>query len=310
MAEIVYATSDIGAEGPWLIDYDKLETLENVVNEHWDLLQAAAKPEIVPESIAESDPELHQKMCQLIENMRRFKPDKKFEIHLSRKKRLIVSSFQEANKHPSVYDDLPTGIDVHIECEQGFCEMSLSDSGVHIWTIPKDNSEMQNLAFALWEWAASVRPSKWLQIWQHRIAALDILMPIVIISWIFVGYQNIQRMTQLSAIQAKHAKELLKNGLDKNQEHRAIEFLLTSASKTGTFHFHFPTWIILLCVLTLAVCVILSIRPPRVVVGIGKGKDVIHRWRTWIKFLFYILPTFVFGSFIVPLLWKLIERLL
>jgi hypothetical protein len=104
------------------------------------------------------------------------------------------------------------------------------------------------------------------------------------------------------------AAKLLSKGLSSSDQLKATEIMLALASDYSPAQAHatLPGWYWLLTIGGLGLCLILSF-PPNCVIGLGAGEGRLHRWEVWLKFVFYSVPVFLFTTFLLPALVKLIR---
>lgn len=323
MAEFIYTTST-NISGPWLIDSDKLETLDKTLDEEWTRITKYQEELIKKkvDQIMEEDqyiPKEDDKRALEIESRRKeiearvrsrslYSDDRSITIHLKGNKKVIVKTFGEALRQQSLLEELPISFSALIQSGHIKGEFELRKNGhLDISVSPEHLPESRELFAALKRWASTVSPPKWQQFW------LD-FNPGQWLVWFVVLVIALSVLGNSESVAKKYYKqeamELLKNGLSQDEQLKAIETLL--ALESGYIpkdqSIARPGWVTLLLFGGLMACVVLTITP-KSRIGIGKGQDSINRWRLWIRVVFVLVPVFIFVNVIWPYLSKLVPNL-
>jgi hypothetical protein len=129
---------------------------------------------------------------------------------------------------------------------------------------------------------------------------MAILLVIVSLTW------SAAAELEGAAARKELAGKLLDDGLTEDEQTAAIELLLAiesgyPVSKNGSSRTDPPG--IGLLLIALVVAVVLSF-PPKVAIGVGRGKRAVDRWRTWLRLVSYTVPVLVVWPLLQPHLAK------
>lgn len=324
MAEFIYTTSTaIGA--PILIDADKLEALDKLIDDEYQRLHerlekrlnAEVREKLESESsklrrLADNEGELEEliqkRKTEITEELkvfsfRQFNESRSLTIHLKVNKKVKVSNFGEALRQQPLLDETPVGFALHIQSGEITCEITLRQNGVlDVSVSPEHLPESRELFAALQRWAYTIHAPTWQRLWVEVKGLIWVLWLLALLVGIIVaasGASGGKRVYKQQAIQ------LLKDGLSPDEQLKATEIILALQSDyvpEGQGQ-GFPGWFLLLFFGGLIMCIILSITPPPLI-GIGKGQEMINRWRWWMRFVFIAAPAFLF----INILWPFISR--
>lgn len=307
MAEFIYST-EATIRGPWLVDADKLEALDKVLDEEWERLakrnqesidnvvaqrMGAGERELSPTELQD----IRNRIEKEIRNSYGYKEFRGITILYEGGKRAEVKSFKEAMRQSTLLEGIPTRFDVEVVCGDIRSRISIDQhrGALNISTSPETVPEAKELFAALHRWGATNRPPKWQQIWQTWNG----------IQWVgWVAALPLGLLVSFSANPYKaQARELLKNGVSQENQQRALELLLAIQSeyRPPGQESVFATWLLMFCFGGLAICLVTSFIP-KSVLGIGKGQDRINHWRLWLNIVFYLVPSFIFLNIIWPLI--------
>lgn len=310
MAEFTYTTSKL-ISAPVFIDSDRLKELDKILDDEFARLNKKNE-ELINEKVQEyarENDELSVKSQELIDDMKlrlkssyEFREDRSLTlIFKGDKKKIVVKSFDEAIKEPNLYEEMPIGFDAELRSGDITANIRLKETGsLYISVSPEQLPESRNLFAALFNWAITVRPPKWQEFW------VDI-SPFHWAIWIFLLWIGSTFLAG-SGSPAKNfykaqARQILQEGISQENQSKAIETLLALESGFVPQNqvIETPKWFIILLFGGFLICIILTIKP-KSRIGIGKGQDSIKHWRKWIRFVFYIVPGFIFVNIIFPYL--------
>lgn len=324
MAEFVYTTSST-ISGPWLIDADKLEDLDEILNEHWTSLhkrnqdkrnteieEQLSKDVYVQEAIAnnantpEQIEEVKTERREILESryaslLYHFREARLITIRLGPNKRIEVDSFDEAFKQQILMDEIPTGFRVELVSGDIRCEIDLRRPNyLNISVSPEHLAESRELFAMLQRWANSCRAPKWQQIWLS-LNGLQWFILTLIILFSLVFMNDTESVSK--RIYRERARQLIAEGINDENRSEAIELLLAFQSGYVPSNHPqvplFPWWIKLLLISAFAVCLILAFTP-KSLIGLGKGQDRINIWRVWMRIVFVVIPGVILLNVILP----------
>jgi len=355
MAEFIYTTST-SVRGPWLIDADKLEELDNILGEeearllkrNEERLNAEVERQLQGDYVVDS--KMHQlKLRKLLRDdsppkegeepaRNAEEPDREAEIEkikgerrneirsnlvtrgyggylqsrsltirLKKNKKVIVKSFGEALREQSLSEEMPDGFTFDLRSGDITCTIDMRQNGsLDISVSPEHLPESRELFATLQRWAGPTRPPTWQRFWMS-------LNPIQWALWLCLlmvsGLMIDDSKSHAKEAFRNQAHQLLKDGISQDEQIKAIETILAlqadyvpvgQQSRT-------PGWFMLLIFGGFAICVVLTFTP-KSLIGIGRGQEAIGRWRKWMRFVFMIVPGFIFLNIIWPWLSNIISN--
>lgn len=316
MSEFVYQTSE-SLSGPWLLPGEQLRALDNILSDEYSrliernerLLEVEVEDQLRRELDFESKEnrtkeEIKQKKEQIKKSLRlhhRYSESRELVIFFDKDKRKMkVEKFEDALRESTLMDEVPTRFEAKLECGEIRCEVGLSKyltGNLDIRVSPEHISEARELFVSLLGWAKANRPPKWQRLWR----TLNGFQWILWLAVVWVGFVAISDSSKTPYKQ--EASALLQKGVSPENQLRAIEILLALQSDYSPpgQEMKTPAWLKLLFFGGLITCIVTSIAP-KTVLGIGKGEDKIRFWRWWIRFVFYLVPGFLFLNVIWPML--------
>jgi hypothetical protein len=326
MAELVYKTS-VEIPRPVILGHEALLKLDGILEEYWQILNKHREESIQRQIDREMEegltqyPSLYneeQKKVSLrgrVEKQlaQRYADDAlSISIHFSDDTKLSVRSFSEAMRHHHVTNKTPDGFRVSLRCGEVRCIVALRDDsgGLAIEVSPEGSPNANDLFGALKDWAMRSRAPSWQRFW-HRRRALVVLLWWLWTSSVLAVPLVIYSEATKTDYKAEAAK-LLSKGLSSGDQLKATEIMLALASDytpARVVRFTLPGWYWFLTVGGLALCLILSF-PPNCVIGLGAGEARVRGWRVWLKLVFYSVPIFLFTTFLLPFLVRLVRILL
>lgn len=316
MAEFIYRT-EATLSGPWLVDTDRLEALDKILDDEWERLAKRNREAIqneldkriedsfeirlAKETEGELSPTTLESIRKQVETSIRnsygYKENRKVTIFYEGDRRVEVESFQEATRQSSLLEGIPVRFDVEGVCGDISFEINIDKyrGALNISTSPETVSEAKELFAALHRWGATNRPPKWQQIWKTWNG-------IQWAFWLIAVCGGLIAVVIPGNPYKAQARELVRNGVSQENQQRALELLLAMQSDYRPEQDPvLPAWYLLLLFGGLVVCLVTSFIP-KSILGIGKGQDRIKLWRLWFGFVFYLVPSFVFLNIIWPLI--------
>lgn len=252
----------------------------------------------------------------------RTRPRRSVVFYLSGGRTVRAQRFAEAMTQPHVSGEEPIGFRADIAIGRIEASVSLSKLSRHLlvqpvsatefqvvgeapqlrFTVePSDNQFGQELFGALENWAAEFFPSTWAWTWSR----LKFLCPfLLMVFWVFTAVfwdaaGGIPSST--SPDYRREAHMLLQQGINENNQRKAIELLLAITSayspERHIWKFGRTYWIIFV-----AGTVMLGMLSfcPTVVIGVWKGKQKLTRWRWWMKTVSVTIPSGVITIVLLP----------
>ncbi len=113
------------------------------------------------------------------------------------------------------------------------------------------------------------------------------------------------------------ARQLLQEGMTKEDDHKAIELLLSIEAdyvkpSEGHNSIALPPRPFVVCVLLLFLVSVALSFPAKTTIGIGRGKRILAARRTWLKALNFVFVLFIFlavgGSFLASTIYDYITK--
>jgi hypothetical protein len=310
MGQFVYSTR-LSFSAPVLIDRESLEVLDKIVTDEEQKLVAANEREI--QQVSELNYQKKNrpsswKLEEYIEEQKSTYPfsrrEKRFVVSFLGGKRFDGQSLTEILRQPEVEKDVPVGFSYKLTVGSFEAEIETSrrDHELNIVTSPEHSSASRELFASLQSWANKVKAPAW-QMLLCRFGSYAWVLFLLLFCFSAPALVEQAKDTR-KAVLREQAFQILTNGLKQDQQLKAVELILAFESGFEPPHplkkeilLSRTFWLIFF--LSLAVCVIVSIRPT-VEIGIGRGQARIKLWRRWLTVAFLSLPTWVVGTFFMP----------
>jgi hypothetical protein len=314
MSEFFYQTSE-SLSGPWLLPGEQLRALDKILSDEYSrliernerLLEVEVEDQLRRDLDFESKEirtreEIKQKREQIKKSLRvyhRYTESRELVIFFDKDRRKMkVEKFEDALRESTLMDEVPTRFEAKLECGEIRCDVGLSKylGTLDIRVSPEHISEARELFVSLLGWAKANRPPKWQQLWP----TFNGLQWILWIAVLLISFGVVSDSAKTAYKQ--EASALLQKGVSQENQLRAIEILLalqseySPPSRGGSL----PGWLKLLFFGGLITCIVTSFAP-KTILGIGKGEDKIRFWRRWLRFVFYLVPSFIFLNVVWPI---------
>jgi hypothetical protein len=242
-------------------------------------------------------------------------------IYLTAGRTVKSDHFADAIKQPHLSTEDPLGFRAHLEFGRLNASVSLTKlvqnvvqpisptqfrvlqepSDLVFNVEPSDHRSAPELFGALQNWAADFAPPASLRAWaRYRPGFI-----IVLLLWLGVGglLPILPIPGNLYTAYGGEARKILSEGVNENNQRRAIEIILAIDShnlpesegsswtpgKTYWARYVFGAAILIM----LSSC-------PSVVIGIWKGKQSLHRWRLWMRLIVGAVPGTLFLTVVWP----------
>jgi len=321
MPDYYYRTSS-SEKGPWLLDREQMQGLDELFTAQRLVLQNYRKQKInaqveseLLEALKSDDKKqlnkkekdaLKQTLLERVSERSSFNPDSiMVETRLNRNRKLVTHCIGEAMSHAAIED---AHVEKLIVCMKvadvhAHWEFEKATNRVSINVEPEELKTGRDVFDVINQWLDRNKPPTWQQCWGDICYLLWMAM-------IVIGFGGTALLSQLSAQSLPfrdQAFQLLQSGINATNQVRAIELLLAiqsgyTAQPRPSFY---PQWWFPSVGLALLACVAFSVRPGSHL-GVGAGKKRVQRWRWWVKCISVTFPTLLASSF----LWPRIEELL
>lgn len=327
MAKFIFPNS-IKFSGPWLIGFDQLMELDDILQDEWVKLQKNREDEIqkkVDEQLKEMGSSKNKKIRAEIEKQIKKlfyfdRNSKNIELNLKSGKKLEVSSFRDAAKEKSIVNELPTSFDVKMECLDVNIKLSIEESTfdsqpLRFSVTPASYAENSDFFLKVERWIERLRPAKWLKIWKNlKGFQWGIFFFLFLFISLFALAKVPSKAQEYKKTLIPEAHRILKDGMKNSDQKKALEILL--AMETGYYPKDFqvpksniPNWCLFFLALFFIISIVLSF-PPRSYIGLGRGEKKIKLWQKWLKLIYITIPTLLGTGVLLPLVLDLIKRYL
>jgi hypothetical protein len=314
MAQLSYPT-ELTISAPILVDQTHLTSLDTVLDQYTERLRDEQEARIQTRieralrrrsddqiSSGEDRKQIESEVRAEYERERRG-----VALYLSGGSTLTANRFEEAINQPHLTRELPVGFRCDFEIGQVEASISLRsrwESAIGITVRPNTSIAAQELFGALENWASEIRPPHWQRLW----LAASMWIRFLLFFWVVLGLPFMFFGVEQDAkdVYQPEAKQLLQQGVNANNEQKAIELTLAiisgAGSKSSWFRPGIQGWGFWIA--GLALLVGLSVRP-EAVIGIWEGKRRLKFWRLWIRTVWVSIPVLILRSVIWPRLLKI-----
>lgn len=310
----LYISGEKTIEGPWILNSKSFEELSEVLDSINKSIENSANAELK---------ELAQKSVQkgLFKNIEDALNDKKeyyedsivYEITLisNDNKKLVDNSLKKLLRDVKLTDFSPISIDVEIEYKRtNRFKLTLKKSTEKLYYFIEcyDHSIKEEIKYELERWINKYRPNIFVKYWNQFGGLLAFLFGFIG----FIAYINIEDVKYVnSKLSYTNAiSQLLKQGVNKENETKAIELLLKYTTD------YQPVKIISIktydkqAVVILIISVIIfftMIIKPKTTLGIGKLEKLSKVYVSYTKLMLITLPSMIIIPVIVDWIIKLIN---
>jgi hypothetical protein len=309
MAHLSYPT-ELTIPSPLLIEQRHLTELDTVLDQYSGPLRDEQEQKIQGRieralSRRQSNTDLPDVVRQKIESEIRADYERErraVAVYLSGGRTLAANRFDEAINQPHLTNELPVGFRCDLEIGQVEASITLRSrwaSGVDVTARPNNSAPAQELFGALENWASEIRPPEWQRLWLK----VSWFTRFLLFFWILLGLPFMLFGVEREAkdVYQPEARQLLQQGVNPNNQQRAIELTLAIISEAGTKTDIFRPglrgwgfWVVgFLFLMALSIC-------PEVVIGVWKGKQRLRFWRFWITTVWVSIPALIITSVIWP----------
>lgn len=308
MGQILYP-NDRSYEGPWLIDLNGLEKLDEIVDYEWTKIkehnevrineEVECKLKALPEDARDQKRPTIEKE---VRNSYMYKSDKrKLTMKLKSGNKIVAPSFREASREPGVTNETPVGFVLELKSGEVNAKIAMNEYTRDDLSLSMDSPEpsvTRDFFFQIDRWVKCYKPPLWVKIWKsiqgfHWFLMLSIAL--VYLQFVTTGSGTYKK--ELTA----EAHKIIENGIDSTESNRALEILLLLQSNyvpenVGMGKLISKTTIVIFSV-GLFICIILSFIP-KSYLGFGKGEKKVRFWKIWLRWISVTIPS----SILLPVL--------
>lgn len=303
--------TDISLSGAWHFTPEKLQALDEVVDDIRNGFQKdrsrrigtalkltlARNKDALAALSADERNEWKKKERRRIADSYPFDEDSRATVIDFKSKREIQSDcFAAVLNKPELAGEMPVGFRVSVKCARHELRVRFDGNpfgGLYIRAEPRGSPLSADAINRIVRWAEQARLPRALSIWRELAGFQWMLFFFVVLVSITYATGAAKRAAQHSL--KREAHELLRGGVESNEEKRAIEILLSlqtdfdpggvrSADRT---FWEIMTWLIPLFLLALGFHF-----APSTAIGVGLGARKLRRQRTvlkWMKVLFTVV---------------------
>lgn len=305
-------------KGPWILNQNDFEDLENVIIEIEKYLAQSLEIEIIEFVEAEntketlSPSEKQKKINDASQRHSFVRREKKITLISSDGKRLIGDSIREVLKDSAI--DLFDPKEFHVFIEYGNSnnikfEFPINlDGDLRLDINCFDLSKSNDIRLDFNNWLSKRRPERKIQFWSGwgQVMAIFLAIPILILSFIVftTDYSTYQSVVKYES------NELLKQGIDSSNIYKAVELLVKQQTNYVPSDFvpqkieKDPVYLRWLCITVFLF--IVAVIPPVTIIGLGKRKRKVELYKVWIKIVTVTVP----AALIIGPFWDYIRHLL
>ena len=222
-------------------------------------------------------------------------------LDLGNKKKIQVESFAKALSNVDLLNEVPRSFELSFSAGEHRFSMNLDKSSLSYRVSPEHHPTSRDLFAGLEQWAKSVSAPSWQKYWlEWSFFAILLWLLLVSISVLVVASSSDPSVE----LYRQQAYEILKDGVNLDNQSKAIETLLALTSRYRAPSLppaQIPTWFWVLIGTSGIASILLNIKP-KSVLGIGKGQELIGRWRLYIRIVFIIIPAFILVNILTPFL--------
>jgi hypothetical protein len=285
MINLIFPTKTF-LEGPWLISPKSLGELDAIIDEYCGKLEARRT------KLLRNDTNEFKKKYEHLESKYRKEVNRQIRYYkeqsiYSRSRRLFhiylqdaptytCESFNEAFRERYLLDKKPTGFGIDVLSGDIRCQVriELSSPDLEINIEPEEATEAQEIYTSVYQWAIELRRHAighriWGKFANH--GGKIIVAGLLLYSFLFGMTQN-AGVTDLR----QQLSDLQRQGITESNVAEAVNLLILLQNNEIIL----TPWLIIYPIILLYLALVLFIRP-RVVIGIGKGRDSLIFWRIW-----------------------------
>lgn len=307
--------NSIDMAGPWQLSLSDLSGLDAVIDLELQRLEAYREKQLseqieeyrkqYPQKEGRQDAigDLREKLASIHDLT---KVNRRLSIAVSNGDRVEIATFAEARRLQAVEEMKVTSFDIRLSTGRVNCSISmLKSGGLTIECSPPDSHIAREVYISMKQWAQDHQPATLLRIWRMGVWSLGAAALVQLIFFTL----RLTSVTSHTPDYRQAARGLLEGGLTADEQLRATELVLKVVTKFGetTERTHMSGrelfWQIIITAILL-----LSLRAPPNVIGIGKGAADLAFWRWWQRGVVLGIPAFVAIAIIENLVQSLGPR--
>lgn len=305
-------------KGPWILNQNDFEDLENVIIEIEKYLAQSLEIEIIEFVESESTTntlspdEKQKKISDVAQRYAFIRREKKITLISSDGKRLIGGSIREILKDSSLDSFDPKEFHVFIEYgNNNSINLEIpanTDGKLRLDINCFDLSKSNDIRLDFNNWLSKRRPDRKIQFWSEWAQPMAIFLatPIIIFSILFFDTDY----STYHSVVKRESMELLEKGIDSSNVYQAVELLMKEQINYPPKDFvpqkieSDPIYLIWLCITSFLF--IVAAIPPVTIIGLGKRKRKVELYKVWIKIVTVTVP----AALIIGPFWGYIRHLL
>lgn len=325
---IQYPTT-IEISGPWLLDDESLLQLDAIVDEEFQRLESRRKALIEEEArkkvqeriesgFIKKGTEKEKEYLEIYINDPSYSlalSNRQVSLLLKNKVTYTTDKFTSALRDNALLDEIVTGFSVDIESSDIRCKVYTKNwsNELAVNVSPETNNEAREIFVSLRNWAEKNTSSYWKQLW----GKIDFPLFFVWLMVIFIGFMLWSMSISSTAVTSDaklRAHDLLDSGITQQNSLEAIELLLIIQTgydpSARAVVREIPTWLMIVFWSGLILNILLSFKPKTPILGIGKGRSLILKWRFWQRLVGVTIPGLIFSSFLWPIFVEWFSKLI
>lgn len=286
----IHAATSLQLRGPWLLDLDAIRDLDRILTSTLPALEDERDAWVYAKIKSTSADGLRD--SQRVEKLFP-RPDLVYELDLGKNRILRVSSFDELRAHPGLDGENPTSFRATITFNERPFVLSLEGNHKHLVVdVPRSSAHALKFIADIREWSERYGPSA-VQVWWLR------LRPVFWVFFVIATILFVPSNDSPGEPWRSRALDFAKNGVGQEQLPEALRTLLAlqvhapPPSEAPSLR-GMAVW-----ASALLGCILLSICPS-LVIGLGKGRSYIRRWRLWMKLVTISIPALIFTTMLWP----------
>lgn len=309
MANILY-NSNLRISGPWLIEYKDLVELDKIVDEQWQKWMIINEDKIskrIDEELLLYPNTDKAALKTRIKDWFDYQYSRRLVIKFKNGNSLIAHNFEEAAKEPAIKNEIAIEFQWTLMINRFNVDISLNKyfEDLTVSISPDDHEFAKDFIFIISGWIEEIKPKKYLQ----KMKAWKGVQWFSLMSFVVFSLLSSNKDEYNQVLNAK-AAELLKDGINSTEISEAIRILLEKSTgylpeKYINNQSIFVDKRFIIFLVLLLISVLLSFIPKNNI-GIGKGVEIVRKWKNYIKVLFITIP----GSILLPILIDRLVRII
>jgi hypothetical protein len=217
-----------------------------------------------------------------------------------------AESIEEAASQPEAQNSFVKRLTLTNKCAGLECHLELETTAfgaqLEIKCGPEDEDLARELFGKLNNWAIDRAQPRWQSWWLTAMSFGNFFLWML---WLGGSVLFWIPSKSVSDPYRVKAQEMVSKGVTPQNQAEAIQTLLAMEAgikgpvvETRPGAFSIAAWV------GATFCVVVLSFPPKLVIGIGRGRQRVRRWRLWLRFLSVGLPTFIMSAVLAPLIRK------